>query len=372
MTSDYFCVKCGLHYTATKMTSDDLLLPRHAWHSSARPSSSMRAAIPSGGVVPDARRRVRAGASAASSQPVLPSDDRPVFYTNRFCPYAQRVAIALNAKGVACERVEIDLRNKPEWYTRLVPSGKVPALALPGDAAPRVESLQLLRLVDDAFPGPTLLPPGAGDETATLFALCDDVYVRQGYTVLSSAAPPEQLAADFRAVAAPLEEKLAQHGGPFLLGERFSLADVAFAPFTERYALAFREIRGWPMLDAHPALAAWHAAVEGLPAFAASKAPRDELLALYKMFLGANYFEKAGVTAPKVETPRRSLAALPLLFLPLRGCSVPGSTDTRVPPDQPCTPLWQPAGAAEARAVQRLREGAAEPAATNDAAGKDR
>jgi hypothetical protein len=112
----------------------------------------------------------------------------------------------------------------------------------------------------------------------------------------------------------------------------------------------------------HPALAAWHAAVEAQPAFAASQAPRDDLLALYRMFLGNNYFERAGVTVPKTPgaaeggATRRSLAALPLLFLPVRGCSVPGNTDTRVPPGEPCTPLWQPAGAAEARAVQRLRD----------------
>jgi glutathione S-transferase len=322
----------------------------------------MRATVPpSSALLPDARRRVRADAAGAAQPPT--AGDKPVFYTNRFCPYAQRVAIALNAKGVACERVEIDLRNKPEWYKALVPSGKVPALALPGDAAPRVESLELLRLIESAFPGPpSLLPPGdaAKAECEALFALCDSVYVRQGYTVLSSTAPPEQLAADFRAVAAPVEAKLAEHGGPFLLGKTFSQADVAFAPFTERYALAFRDIRGWPMLDAHPALAAWHAAVEAQPAFAASRVPEAELLALYRMFLGADYFNKAGVTAPKTPgdagaTSRRSLAALPLLFLPLRGCSTPGSTDTRVPPGDPCTPLWQPAGAAEARAVQRLR-----------------
>lgn len=344
----------------------------------------MRMAVSLASALPDARRRVRADAAGAAQ---ATSGDGVVLYTNRFCPYAQRVVIALNAKGVACERVEIDLRNKPEWFTRLVPSAKVPALALPGDAAPHTESLQLLRLVDDAFAGPSLLPPGASEDCERLFAFCDDVYVRRGYAVLSdAAASPAQLAADFQAVAAPIEAQLALHKGAFLLGADFSLCDAAFAPFTERYALAFREIRGWDMLAAHPALAAWHAAVEAQPAFAASRAPRDELLALYRMFLGADYFNKAGVTAaPQApsassgagdapgssETQRRSVLALPLLFLPVRGCSVPGSTDTRVPPGEPCTPLWQPAGAAETRAVLRLRGSADEPAAVDSDAASE-
>ena len=314
---------------------------------------------------PQRRSAARADASPAAGAP--PS--RCTLYTNRLCPYAQRVAFALQAKGVAHDTVSIDLRNKPAWYTALVPSGKVPALHLPGEAAPRVESLALLRLIEDAFPGPRLIPEGRAAETEALFALCDDVWVRRGYAVLSDAASsPAQLAAAFADVAAPVEAALAASGGPFLQGSALSLADAAFAPFTERYALAFRELRGWDLLAARPALAAWHAAVEALPAFAASQAPRDELLALYRMFLKADYFNKAGVTAPPPPKPsasggdddvgRRAVvsAALPLLFLPVRGCSVPGFTDTRTPAGAPCTPLWQPAGAAEARAVERTQQ----------------
>jgi glutathione S-transferase len=324
-------------------------------------------------------RCVRAGASPGAADATASSE--LTFYTNKLCPFAQRVAITLHAKGVTHKTLAIDLRNKPAWYTALVPGGKVPALQLPGEAAPRVESLALMRLLEERFPEPQLLPPTLHAEAEALFALCDAEWVRGGYSVLSQAAPPEQLAAQFVAVAAPVEAALAKHEGPFLLGASFSLADIAYAPFTERYALAFRELRGWDMLAAHPALAAWHAAVEAQPAFRASQAPREQLLELYRMFLKTEYFHRAGVTTPEAqaaaaaareaaeqtakqeekeqsESGRRSLlGALPLLFLPVRGCSVAGATDTHVPPGVACTQLWQPAGGAEARAVARLREG---------------
>ena len=210
---------------------------------------------------PQRRAVTRAEASPAGAPP-----SRLTLYTNRLCPYAQRVAFALAAKGVAHDAVGIDLRNKPAWYTSLVPGGKVPALHLPDEEAPRVESLALLRLIEDAFPGPRLVPEGGAAQTEALFALCDDVWVRRGYAVLSDAvASPAQLAAAFADVAAPVEAALAASGGPFLLGSALSLADAVFAPFTERYALAFRELRGWDLLAARPALAAWHAAVEALP-----------------------------------------------------------------------------------------------------------
>ena len=317
---------------------------------------------------PETPQRCCAARADASSPSAGAPPSRVTLYTNRLCPYAQRVAFALHAKGVAHDAVSIDLRAKPTWYTALVPGGKVPALHLPGEVAPRVESLALLRLVDDGFPGPRLLPEGRTADTEALFALCDDVWVRRGYAVLSdSAATPAQLAAAFAHVAAPVEAALAASGGPFLLGRSLSLADVAFAPFTERYALAFRELRGWDLLAARPALAAWHAAVAALPSFAASQAPHDELLELYRMFLKADYFNTAGVTAPPPKgapssgdegVGRRVVAsaALPLLFLPVRGCSAPGFTDTRTPAGVPCTPLWQPAGAAEARAAERAQQ----------------
>jgi Txe/YoeB family toxin of Txe-Axe toxin-antitoxin module len=63
---------------------------------------------------------------------------------------------------------------------------------------------RLLRLIEDAFPGPRLIPEGRTADTEALFALCDDVWVRRGYAVLSDAASsPAQLAAAFADVASP-------------------------------------------------------------------------------------------------------------------------------------------------------------------------
>ena len=42
-------------------------------------------------------------------------------YSNKSCPWAQRVRIALLETGVKYEEVEIDLQNKPEWYVKINP-----------------------------------------------------------------------------------------------------------------------------------------------------------------------------------------------------------------------------------------------------------
>lgn len=56
------------------------------------------------------------------------------------CPYVQRAVIMLNEKGVAFERINIDLANKPEWFLQISPQGKVPVLKVgAGQGRPWVE-----------------------------------------------------------------------------------------------------------------------------------------------------------------------------------------------------------------------------------------
>ena len=44
------------------------------------------------------------------------------------CPWVQRAAIVLAEKGVAFERRDVDLANKPQWFLALSPLGKTPVL----------------------------------------------------------------------------------------------------------------------------------------------------------------------------------------------------------------------------------------------------
>ena len=66
----------------------------------------------------------------------------------RFCPFAQRAHLILEAKNIPYHTVFINLRQKPEWFR-----GKVPTLELPsvkGD--PLTESLVIADYLDAAYP----------------------------------------------------------------------------------------------------------------------------------------------------------------------------------------------------------------------------
>lgn len=74
-------------------------------------------------------------------------------YSMRFCPYAQRSHLVLEAKNIPYHTAFINLKDKPEWLTQKSPLGKVPALEIPsvkGD--PLIESLVIADYLDDQYP----------------------------------------------------------------------------------------------------------------------------------------------------------------------------------------------------------------------------
>ena len=72
--------------------------------------------------------------------------------SHKLCPYVQRAVIALTEKGVAFERIDIDLANKPEWFKAVSPLGKTPVL-LVGDTA-IFESAVILEYLEDTQSDP--------------------------------------------------------------------------------------------------------------------------------------------------------------------------------------------------------------------------
>ncbi|XP_057361364.1 glutathione S-transferase omega-1-like [Manis pentadactyla] len=46
----------------------------------------------------------------------------------RFCPFAERTLLVLKAKGTRHEVININLKDKPEWFFKKNPSGLVPVL----------------------------------------------------------------------------------------------------------------------------------------------------------------------------------------------------------------------------------------------------
>src|SRR3954451_6441860 len=53
--------------------------------------------------------------------------------SHKLCPYVQRAVIALTEKGIPFGRIDIDLADKPDWFLKISPLGKVPVLTVATD-----------------------------------------------------------------------------------------------------------------------------------------------------------------------------------------------------------------------------------------------
>ncbi|GAV63728.1 LOW QUALITY PROTEIN: GST_C_2 domain-containing protein/GST_N_3 domain-containing protein, partial [Cephalotus follicularis] len=216
---------------------------------------------------------------STSPPPIFDGTTR--LYISYTCPYAQRVWITRNAKGLQdkIKLVPIDLQNRPEWYKEKVyPPNKV--LSLEHNNEVKGESLDLIKYVDSHFEGPSLFPddPVKKEFAEELFSYTDTF----NKTVFSS------LKGD-AIVAGPvfdyIETALSKFDdGPFFLGQ-FSLVDIAYAPFIERFQPYLLEVKNFDITAGRPKLAAWIEEINKIKGYKQTKKdPKVHVEGLKKRF----------------------------------------------------------------------------------------
>jgi len=165
-------------------------------------------------------------------------------YTARTCPYAQRVEIALAEVGAKYTRFEVDLKNKPVWYAPQVnPASKVPAIAYGGPEVPPdqpssdsvkiAESLVLLEFVADLHPESPLLPKDPVQRAQVRFFIdtVSNKVPSNWHAFMSRGESPDALVSGLEIV-----QNLLPDGKKFAVGDEFTTADAAIAPFLARIA----------------------------------------------------------------------------------------------------------------------------------------
>jgi glutathione S-transferase len=182
--------------------------------------------------------------------------------SHRLCPYVQRAVIALCEKGVAFERIDIDLANKPDWFLKISPLGKTPVLVV-GDHA-IFESAAILEYLEETEAKP--LHPADPLARAEHRA-----WIEFGSVVLNDVAGlyAAQDEVTFKAKVVQLEQRFARleariAATPWFDGEHFSLVDAVFGPVF-RYFDVFDKIADFGVLAGKPKLARWRQSLTGRP-----------------------------------------------------------------------------------------------------------
>ena len=158
------------------------------------------------------------------------------FYQSDLSPYATRVRILADAKGIKLESTSpLGGGLKSAEYLKLNPLGKLPVLMIEGDALP--ESEVICEYLEDAHPTPTLRPVDPQMRAKVrLLSRMGDLYIAPQLTRLFPMLNPKTRDAGvveqaFKEMTAALD-----HIGHFLegpdyaVGGRLSLADCTLAP----------------------------------------------------------------------------------------------------------------------------------------------
>jgi glutathione S-transferase len=178
------------------------------------------------------------------------------------CPYVQRAVIALKEKGVDFERIDVDLANKPDWFLKISPLGKVPLLKVGDDVI--FESAVIAEFLEDTVP-PALHPADPvrrADHRAWIeFAgvVLSDIW---GFYNAPDAPAFEKKRQDLIQRFARLEERLV--ADPWFDGAAFHLVDAAFGPVF-RYFDVFDAIEDFGILKGKPKVARWRKALKERP-----------------------------------------------------------------------------------------------------------
>lgn len=153
-------------------------------------------------------------------------------YSGTTCPYSHRCRIVLFEKGMDFEVIDVDATNKPEDLIEMSPDNRLPVLV---ERDLRLDIANIINeYIDERFPHPQLMPPDpvmrakarlflynfeeklfahiADIENATAKADQARVEIRDGLTLIAPIFARQQ----------------------FMLGEEFSMVDVAITPLLWR------------------------------------------------------------------------------------------------------------------------------------------
>ncbi len=206
----------------------------------------------------------------------------PIVFGADYSVYVRVVRLALAEKGVAYRLEPVDVfasGGPPADYRRRHPFGRIPAFEHAGFRL--YEAGAIARYIDDAFPGPALMPAAAKAKARVnqIIGILDSyayrTWVWEIFVERTGAGPPDEAkiaAALPRAETclAAIEELMA--GQRFFLGDQPSLADCHAAPMIALFRLA---PEGRAMLTGHPRWVGWWETMNARPSMAATRGPRE-------------------------------------------------------------------------------------------------
>jgi glutathione S-transferase len=232
----------------------------------------------------------------------METDERPRLYRAITCNFCHRTEIALAAKGVELETIDIDLVERPKWYRAKASGGSVPLFEFENSAIH--PSTVINEFVDERWPEPPLFPVDPTERAASRMWIewwndgpCP-AYERRLMNVRPERE--EKLTAALEHQLREMEDRLAARGYErgYWGGESLGIVDATAAPMFVRFA-GLRHFHGIDIPDDLVRVRAWRDTLVADPHVVSTSPNEADLLAAYEGYLDVlGQAAAAGIEVP--------------------------------------------------------------------------
>ncbi|KAF9793964.1 hypothetical protein SFRURICE_015616 [Spodoptera frugiperda] len=157
-------------------------------------------------------------------------------FAMRFCPYAERTVLVMNAKNLQYDTVFVNLDHKPEWLLNYSPKGTVPALEY--EEGKGIFDSNIINVyLDEKYPDVPLqsTDPLRRAEDKIIVELFSGVQSAFYTAAYNSHALQANMVETYHKGLVALQDTLRARGTKFLHGATPGLVDFTLFPFLERF-----------------------------------------------------------------------------------------------------------------------------------------
>ncbi|XP_057522728.1 glutathione S-transferase DHAR3, chloroplastic isoform X2 [Amaranthus tricolor] len=218
-----------------------------------------------------ALRTPRALSVSMSSDPLQVCVKESLTTPNKLgdCPFCQRVLLTLEEKHLPYDMKLVDLTNKPEWFTKINPDGKVPVLKY--DEKWISDSDVITQLLEEKYPNPHLAtPPEKSSVGSKIFPAFVGFLKSKDLTD----GKEQELLNELSSFNDYLKEN-----GPLITGENISAADLSLGPKLYHMEIALGHYKNWSVPESLSYVKSYMQTIFSRDSFVKTIASREDVIA---------------------------------------------------------------------------------------------
>ncbi|XP_035652652.1 glutathione S-transferase omega-1-like [Oncorhynchus keta] len=219
-----------------------------------------------------------------SAAPGLVAKGQIRLYSMRFCPFAHRTRLVLHAKGIKHDTVNINLKDKPEWFLKKNPLGLVPTLETSSGQV-IYESPITCDYLDEVYTDKKLLPADPFQKAQQKMMLENFSKVTPYFYKIPMGKKNGEdisvLEGELKEKFVKLNEDLVNKKSKFFGGNAITMIDYMMWPWFER--LEIFELKH--CLDGTPELKKWTEHMSEDQTVKATMFPTETYKAFYKTYV---------------------------------------------------------------------------------------